>query len=86
MAISTNQKPTIYRNLYENTGPGPHNTDQQGSVINNAPAKIGHSPNAVLILDQRRRRWANIKPALVERLVFAGTLKRRYPTDNCCLT
>ena len=21
MAISTNQKPTIYRNLYENTGP-----------------------------------------------------------------
>ena len=22
MAISTNQKPTIYRNLYENTGPG----------------------------------------------------------------
>ena len=24
MAISTNQKPTIYRNLYENTGPGVH--------------------------------------------------------------
>ena len=23
MAISTNQKPTIYRNLYENTGPDP---------------------------------------------------------------
>ena len=23
MAITTNQKPTIYRNLYENTGPGP---------------------------------------------------------------
>ena len=22
MAISTNQKPTIYRNLYENTDPG----------------------------------------------------------------
>ena len=22
MAISTNQKPTIYRNLYENMGPG----------------------------------------------------------------
>ena len=22
MAISTNHKPTIYRNLYENTGPG----------------------------------------------------------------
>ena len=25
MAISTNQKPTIYRNLYENTGPVNHN-------------------------------------------------------------
>ena len=24
MAISTNPKPTIYRNLYENTGPGEH--------------------------------------------------------------
>ena len=24
MAISTNQKPTIYRNLYENIGPDPH--------------------------------------------------------------
>ena len=24
MAISTNQKPTIYRNLYENTGPERH--------------------------------------------------------------
>ena len=24
MAISTNQKPKIYRNLYENTGPGKH--------------------------------------------------------------
>ena len=24
MAISTNQKPMIYRNLYENTGPGPY--------------------------------------------------------------
>ena len=22
MAISTNQKPTVYRNMYENTGPG----------------------------------------------------------------
>ena len=24
MAISTNKKPTIYRNLYENTGPEAH--------------------------------------------------------------
>ena len=27
MAISTNQKPTIYRNLYENTAPEPDNKD-----------------------------------------------------------
>ena len=26
MAISTNRKPTIYRNLYENTAPGRHET------------------------------------------------------------
>ena len=26
IAISTNQKPTIYRNLYENTGPGDFNS------------------------------------------------------------
>ena len=26
------------------------------------------------MLDQRRRRWANIKPTLGERLVFAGNL------------
>ena len=28
--------------------------------------------NAWLMLMQRRRRWANIKPASVERLVFAA--------------
>ena len=28
---------------------------------------------ADLMLVQRRRRWANIKPALVQRFVFAGT-------------
>ena len=31
MAISTNQKPTIYRNLYENTGPDTHKN--RGHVI-----------------------------------------------------
>ena len=50
MAISTNQKPTIYRHLYENTAP---------------------APLFVLLLGQRRRRWANIKTTLAERLVFA---------------
>ena len=30
-------------------------------------------PNGGLMLVQRRRRWANIKPALVRRTLFAGT-------------
>ena len=30
------------------------------------------SPNAGLMMGQRRRRWANINPALGKRLVFAG--------------
>ena len=30
-----------------------------------------HSHNAGLMLDHRRRRWPNIKPALGQRLVFA---------------
>ena len=29
------------------------------------------------MLDQRRRRWANIGPALVQRLVFAGETRGR---------
>ena len=34
-------------------------------------ASTGNLPNAGLMLAQRRRRWANIKPALDTRLVFA---------------
>ena len=35
MAISTNQKPTIYRNLYENTAPGLHHLTlwERGSTL-----------------------------------------------------
>ena len=36
------------------------------------PAKTRRSPNAGLMLGQRQRQWANIKPALGERLVVAG--------------
>ena len=32
MAISINQKRTIYRNLYENTGPAPFSTISQSYV------------------------------------------------------
>ena len=42
-----------------------------------SPAKTGHSPNAVSMLGQRRRRWPNIETALGERLVFGGILIMR---------
>ena len=43
------------------------------------PANTGHSHEAGLMLDQRRRRWANIKPTSGECLVFTGIAYR--PTD-----
>ena len=36
------------------------------------PANTTRWPNAGLMLAQRRRRWANISPALGQRVVFAG--------------
>ena len=36
------------------------------------PANTGHLPDAVSMLDQRRRRWANIETVLSECPVFAG--------------
>ena len=36
------------------------------------PANTRHSPDAVSMLDQRRRRWASIETALGECLVLAG--------------
>ena len=36
------------------------------------PANLGNSLNAVSILGQRRRRWADIETALGEYSVFAG--------------
>ena len=38
----------------------------------NIPANTGRRPNVGLMLAHRLRRWANIKPALVQRLVFVG--------------
>ena len=40
--------------------------------VDNIPANTGHSPNAVSMLGQRRRRWANIEITLGECPVFAG--------------
>ena len=45
MAISTNQKPTIYRNLYENTAPG---TQQAGDAN---PMLVSAGPSSAT-LDQ----------------------------------
>ena len=39
------------------------------------PVNTRRSPNAGSMLGQRRRRWANIEPALGECLVIAGNKK-----------
>ena len=41
------------------------------------PNNTRHSPDAVLMLDQRRRRWTNIETALGKCLVFAGCVLAR---------
>ena len=83
MAISTNQKPTIYRNLYENTAPAPNDfhPKQGGKCANNFSILVDgdsntnfrlerdRSPNVGLMLSQRRRQWLIIKPTLVQRSV-----------------
>ena len=43
------------------------NREQYGN-----PANTGYSPNAVSMLGQRRRRWANIETALGEFPMFDG--------------
>ena len=40
------------------------------------PVTTVHCLTVRLMLDQRRRRWSNIKPALGQRLVFVGV----FPT------
>ena len=44
------------------------------------PTNMRHSLNAGLMLVQRRRRrWFNIKPALGECLIFAGIIQYFHP-------
>ena len=49
------------------------------------PANTTHWSNVGLMLGQRRRRWANIKPTLFQSVVFAGivhkSLRRVRETD-----
>ena len=44
-------------------------------VHSTIPENTMRWPNVGLILDQRRRRWANISPTLGQRPVFAGNRK-----------
>ena len=45
-------------------------------IVMDNPTHMRHSPNAGLMLVQRRRRrWSNIKPALGECGIFAGIIK-----------
>ena len=45
MAISTNQKPTIYRNLYENTGPGYLSLRNLSQIITSIAKGRGNDQN-----------------------------------------
>ena len=44
--------------------------------INNPADTRGQSD--VLLMDQRHRQWSSIKPALGQRLVYAGNILRTY--------
>ena len=46
------------------------------------PANSRRSPNVGSVLDQRRRRTADIEPALGKRLVFAGCPTVTYHNEN----
>ena len=50
------------------------------------PANTRRSPNAGLMLGQRRRRWANIKLALDKLLAFAGVALREINVDTLVWT
>ena len=81
LAISTNQKRTIYmyRNLYTNTVPGPYLWRQWYvcyyiACIMYIPSRrrwTSVRPTLIQRL-QRCRRWTNVKPKLLQRLMAAG--------------
>ena len=76
MAISTNQKPTIYRNLYENTGPGSQpllqvNSNRHSSRCNgHKTTNMRRWPNVGLMLAHRLRRRPSINSRLGQSLMF----------------
>ena len=85
MAISTNQKPTIYRNSYENTAPGilsnQSNTTHYVSVGAAITVKPKRRPNDGLLLAHCRRPWTNIELTLALRRLFGGKAFK-YPTTD----
>ena len=67
MAISTNQKPTVYRNLYENMDPeliAHIRVIQESAVADNWIDEDGQTQHIDPMLGRRRRRRAIIGPAL----------------------
>ena len=52
-----------------------------GTDTDDRPANTERRPNAGLMLVQRHGRWANIKPALALRLVFAGRYSISYKKE-----
>ena len=78
MAISTNQKPTVYRNLYENTGPVHYfwiflGISRSSNFFGRSKSlRASPRPNAGWMVIHRLRRWTNIKPTLVQRLVCSS--------------
>ena len=49
----------------------------------NDEANTRHSPNVVLMLGQRRRRWPNIETAWGECLMFAGVQALKKTLNKC---
>ena len=66
-AVSTNQKPTMYRNLYENTAPG---LIGKILVFTSIPTHTMHWPGVVFMLGQRLRR-----------IPFAGCQSSLYTSE-----
>ena len=67
--VCTTRHPRCGRNAYKKVPP--HLSEGPGSSVTRLANPNKHWVS--LMLDQRRRRWANIKPALGQCLVFDGS-------------
>ena len=73
--------------LMESEGNARQQNDQSQVLCNHQyiPANMKHSLTVVLMLHQRRRRWANIETTVVHCLVFAGIRVCSRFSYNCWL-